>query len=236
MQRGEALRFIVPAPRRFTSGLWQHSLPARHAGAARAWSPAALTSALEVSKAGVCIFFFSELCPPCPYTGGFPTVANSEGSTCLCFSRWSWDPRLCGAAAEVQGDFLPCWSSSGGRNLQQSCGAQLCLKLPLKDLLEYIHQSPNCSFCIAIFEGLRPLAIAVWGLFFNIDPYPERRWYRSLDSIHMCPIKNGVEISRHEWWINLLHEENILHHILACSNIFSKLTDLAVIARGVIRL
>lgn len=107
-------------------------------------------------------------------------------------------------------------------------------KTPLEDLLEYVHQSSNRSFCTVIL--LRPLAIAVWGLFSDVDPYPERKLYRSLDSIHMCTIKNVVEISRHKWWINLLHQEDILHHILACSNIFSALSDLAVSARGLVSL
>lgn len=168
------------------------------------------------------VFFLSSA--PCPRTGYFPAIVEPAGNTCLCCSRWSRDSRLCDAAVKVQADFLPCWSCSGGRNLQQSCGAQLCLKMPLKDLLEYVHQSPNCSFCIVVFEGLGPLAIAVWGLLSSIDPYPERKFYRSLDAIHMYTIKNAVEICRHGWWINLLHQEDILHHVLACSSIFSTLT------------
>lgn len=101
--------------------------------------------------------------PPALTVAVFPPQQNQKGIR-ACASA-AGNPRLCRAAAKVQAEFLLCLSCSGGRNLQQSCGAQLCLKSPLKDLLEYIHQSPDCSFCIAIFEGLRPLAVAVWGLF-----------------------------------------------------------------------
>lgn len=38
---------------------------------------------------------------------------------------------------------------------------------------------------------------AVWGLVFNVDPYPERKLYRSLDSVHMYSVKSA-ELSRHE--------------------------------------
>lgn len=190
-------------------------------GAAPAWSLGVLTSALKVSESGFYFsFFFWAVLPTLTLTI-FPLQQNQKG---LCASASATgDARLCGAAVKVQTELLLWWSCSGSRNLQEICGAQLCLKSPLKDLLECTDESPTCFSCIVIFEGLCPLAVAVWGLFFNIDPYPERKLYRSLDSIHMYSVKNAVGLARHKWWINLLHQEDTLHHVLACCNIFSKL-------------